>query len=191
MTIKYYLLNERIIVPRTTILATVDANNNDHSNFTAACMRNSKKQEKLKRIQNYCDDLSNTFARLSLELGELIEDEIEVGDKNPDTIPSTTTATKIDDSSFSDASLEDADPQYKRRTQAKANTLFKKSPVKFQEDDIVRINNHYKGKYGDLFGREGIVRNVGKSFVFVKVKGIPVVQQRAENNLLFVSRPQK
>ena len=130
----------------------------------------------MKRIQNYCDDLSNIFARLSLELGELIEVKIEVRDTNPDTIPSTTTATKIDDTSFSDASLEDTDPQYKRRTEAKkVNTLFKKPSAKLQEGDIVRINNHYKGKYGDLFGRVGVVLDVGKSFVFVRVKGIPVV----------------
>ena len=70
--------------------------------------------------------------------------------------------------------------------------LTKKPSGRIKEGDLVRVINHYRGRYGDLFGKIGTVKSVGKTFIFFDVKGIPTTQQRTEENLeLIVSSEKK
>ena len=69
----------------------------------------------------------------------------------------------------------------------KQKIKLKERPTnKFKKGNKARVKNHYKGKYGDLFGKIGTVEEVGKSFIFLNFPGIPVLQQRSEINLELV-----
>lgn len=153
-------------------------------------MKHESKDKKLKTIQKYCNELSTTFARLSLELGELINEEDRSVASDTASLP--TAPTQIEFDNVSNISVErptkvDRTSEIKH-IKKKQIHLFKQPTDKFQVGDIVKINNHYKGKFGDLYGREATVEKIGTSFVFIRVPGISVLQQRAESNLLFVSR---
>ena len=65
--------------------------------------------------------------------------------------------------------------------------LTEKPSGKLKKGDKVRVINHYRGKYGDLFGKIGIIHEVGKSFIFIKIPNIPVLQQRTEANLQLIA----
>ena len=62
----------------------------------------------------------------------------------------------------------------KENSDIKLNT-FKQPPKKFKEVDVVKIKKNHKGKYDDLYGKERIVHNVGKSFIFFRVASIFVL----------------
>jgi hypothetical protein len=92
---------------------------------------------------------------------------------------------------FEDLSCEEATRLATRVAKSSSeivNKLFKPPSSKFKIGDTVKITNHYKGRYGDLYGKQGEIHKIGKSFILLKLEGIPVLQQRAEDNIEFVSR---
>ena len=64
--------------------------------------------------------------------------------------------------------------------------LTEKTSGNLKKGDKVRIINHYRGKFGDLYGKIGTIHEVGKAFIFIKIPNIPVLQQRIEGNLQLV-----
>ena len=179
-------------------------------------MKTRSTQNKLKAIQNHCDEIANSFARISLELSDLLNEESSDTEIEVETPPivvaeradisrveqkvkRTTNKAKTPPSVVAErADISRVEEKVKRTTN-KADkvfnkvkktsiNLFKRPSNKFNQGDIVKINNHYQGKYGDLYSREGVVHKVGKSFIFVCIEGIPVLQQHAEENLVLISK---
>ena len=64
--------------------------------------------------------------------------------------------------------------------------LTERTTGEFEKGDKVKVTNHYRGKFGDLFGKVGTIQEVGKAFVFIKFPDIPVLQQRTEANIQLV-----
>ena len=152
-------------------------------------MKTRSKQDKLKAIQHHCDEIANSFARISLELGDLLNEESSDTGIEVET-PPIVVAERADISRVEEKvkrTTNKADKVFNKVKKTSIN-LFKRPSNKFNQGDIVKINNHYQGKYGDLYSREGVVHKVGKSFIFVRIEGIPVLQQRAEDNLVLISK---
>ena len=153
-------------------------------------MKNSTKQQQhIKNIQSYCEDLSKTFSKLSLEFEELSKVNSEAD--SIEAIPSAV-ISRVENNVHAASDIlkrtERSNSRPTKERRIKPINLFGQPTSRFQEGDTVRIKNHYKGKFGDLFGKEGVVTNVGKSFIFLEIPGIPVIQQRSEGNLELVSR---
>ena len=55
----------------------------------------------------------------------------------------------------------------------------------------MKITNYHIEKYGNLYGKIGKVHTVGKSFIFINIPNIPVIQQRAESNLELVENRER
>lgn len=148
-------------------------------------------QHKLKKIQQHCRDISQSFEKLSLELSELVDEESGDETNKSDVKACQIPIAKIEDEVFEDLSCEEATRLATRVAKSSSeivNKLFKPPSSKFKIGDTVKITNHYKGRYGDLYGKQGEIHKIGKSFILLKLEGIPVLQQRAEDNIEFVSR---
>ena len=155
-------------------------------------MRNDdNNSEHLKKIQDYCNELSNTFAKLSLEIGELVD--ANEGGTESQVLPSAVISAVEEHIEAAEAVKQAIAPvKTSNKTRKLKNNkpkllhLFKSPSGEFQVGYRVRITNHYKGRYGDLFNKIGKVESVGKSFIFFRLPNIPVLQQRSARNLQLI-----
>ena len=106
-------------------------------------MRNSADRNRLRKIKQYYKDLSNTFAKLSLELGELIEQDLDAADIRQKAAPAFAIAKLEEDSILenSDKVLtsvkEVLKEKQKDKTKEKRVNLFKQPTNKFRVGDEV------------------------------------------------------
>ena len=115
-------------------------------------MRNDDdNSEHLKKIQDYCNKLSNTFVKLSLEIGELVD--ANEGGTESQVLPSAVISAVKEHIEAAEAvkqAIAPAKTSNKTRklknNKPKLLRLFKSPSGEFQVGDRVRITNRYKGR---------------------------------------------
>ena len=75
-----------------------------------------------------------------------------------------------------------------KKSQSSEIYLTERPTDKFKKGDTIRIVNYHIERYGDLFGKTGIVHTVGKACIFINIPNIPVLQQRTESSLELVDK---
>ena len=99
-------------------------------------------------MQQYCEDISKRSERLSLELGDLIDDEAS-GSIDPRRKWPPIAAAKVENDFNSEANLEEVRNSInglirrKKKATSKPINFFKQASNILRVGDIVKINNHY------------------------------------------------